>query len=121
MSDERFDDVFTLEEYTSEERYDLAKFIEFKGDCHDVLCSPFIQALTKLPVWRYYRVNEGYKDIDLISYDAYGTLWYAPLIQLYNGTVEETFPEDTVLYLFKVEDLENLYTVLADKDLTEIG
>ena len=53
MSDERFDDVFTLEEYTSEERYDLAKFIEFKGDCHDVLCSPFIQALTKLPVWRY--------------------------------------------------------------------
>lgn len=121
MTDDRFEDVFALAEYTSEEKYDLAKFLEFKGDCYDALCSPFLFALKDLPVWRYYRVNDGYKDIDLISYDAYETLWYAPLIQLYNGVFDEVFEEDTVLLLPSADDLEELYTKLSDKDLEDIG
>lgn len=118
--DSRFEDVFTIGEVVSEERYDLEKFIDFKGDCFDVLCSPFLDGLKKLPVWRYYRVNDGFKEIDLISLDAYGTPFHAPLIQHYNDTIEEIFPEDTVLLLFHQDDLEQLYATLSDKDLSKL-
>lgn len=116
-----FENLFTINEYSSEERYDLTKFFEFKNDVHDVLCSPFLMGLKKLPVWRYYRVDDGYKDIDMISYDAYGTLWYSYLIQIYNDTVDEVFEEGTVLNLFSASDLEELYAKVADKDLTSLG
>lgn len=121
MTDERYNNLFTINEYSSEERYDLAKFFEFKGDVYDVLNSPFIMGVQKLPVWRYYKVDDGYKEIDQISFDAYGTLWYAPLIQIYNGTNEEVFSEGTILNLFNIADLENLYVQIADKDLSSLG
>lgn len=119
--DDKFEGLFTLNEYTSEERYDIAKFFNFIGDAHDALCCPFFAGLKKLPVWRYYKVDEGFKDIDLISYDAYGTLWYANLIQVYNDTVEEVFEEGTILNLFSASDLENLYAKIADKDMSSLG
>lgn len=118
--DKKFQGLFTLSEESTEERYDFAKFMPYKGDCYDVLNSPFLLGLKKLPVWRYYRVNEGFKDIDNISFDAYGTLFYANLIQFYNDTNAETFEEDTVLNLFSVEDLENLYAKIANGYLDEL-
>lgn len=122
MTDSRLDKVFTIDkDYVSDERYDIAKFIEFKGDVHDVLCCPFLMGLKKLPLWRYYRVDDGEKDIDNISFDAYGTLFYSFLIQYYNDRYEEEFPEGTVLKLFNVEDLENLYTALSNKDFDKIS
>ena len=35
-------DIFTLSDYSSDERYDLAKLMEFKGDTYDVLISPLL-------------------------------------------------------------------------------
>lgn len=116
----RFDNVFTMNDYTSEERYDLAKIVRYTENGYDVLNSPFLLGLKTLPVWRYYRVDEGYKDIDLISYDAYGTLFYAYLIQMYNDTIDETFPEGTVLNLFSIEDLEDLYAKVSNNKLDQI-
>ena len=121
MTDSRLENVFTIDaDYETEERYDLGKFIQFKGDVHDVLCCPFLMGLKKLPLWRYYRVDDGEKDIDLISDDAYGTLFYSFLIQYYNDTFEEEFPEGTVLKLFSIEDLEQLYADLSDKNFDRI-
>lgn len=113
-------DIFTLSEYSSDERYDLAKLLEFKGDSYDALVSPFLMGLKELPVWRYYKCSEGAKDIDMISYDAYDTLFFAYLIQYYNDTIEEVFDEDTVLKLFSVEDLEDLYAKVSNNKLAEI-
>jgi hypothetical protein len=117
---EKFEGLFTISDTTTEERYDLSKFMPFKGDTYDVLNSPFLIGLKKLPIWRYYRVNEGYKDIDQISYDAYGTLFYARLIQYYNDTTKETFEDDTVLNLFSVEALETLYMNLSNGNLEDL-
>ena len=89
----------------------------WKEDTYDVLNSPFLLGLNELPVWRYYRVNEGFKDIDLISQDAYGTPVYSSLIQIYNGVIDETFPEDTVLKLFNVDALEQLYADMVHKNM----
>lgn len=116
-----FDSLFTIADITTDERYDLAKFMPWKEDTFDVLNAPFLMGLSELPVWRYYRINEGFKDIDLISQDAYGTPVYSSLIQIYNGTTEETFPEDTVLKLFDVESLEQLYADMVDKNMGTLG
>lgn len=116
-----YKDLFTISDDASDERYDLAKFMEWKEDTYDVLNSPFLDNLIELPVWRYYRVNDGFKDIDLISQDAYSTPVYSSLIQIYNGTTEEVFPEYTVLKLFSVEDLEDLYAKLVNKDMGNLG
>lgn len=116
----RFKGVFTTNDFTSEERYDFSKIIRYTENGYDALNSPLLFGLKSLPVWRYYRVDEGYKDIDLISYDAYGTLFYSYLIQIYNDTIEETFPEGTVLNLFSIEDLEVLYGKVMNGKLDEI-
>ena len=116
-----FDNLFTIADVTTDERYDLAKFMPWKEDTFDVLNAPFLTGLSELPVWRYYRINEGFKDIDLISQDAYGTPVYSSLIQIYNGTTEEIFPEDTVLKLFDVESLEQLYADMVDKNMGTLG
>lgn len=113
--------LFITANYASEERYDLAKFMEFKGDSYDALNCPFLIGLKKLPVWRYYRVDEGYKDIDLIAHDAYGSMFYAYLIQFYNDTIEETFSEETVLKLFNIEDLDDLYNDLQNNNLSGLS
>ena len=116
-----YGELFTIDEVGSDERYDLAKIMHWKEDTFDALSSPFLNGLIELPVWRYYRVNEGFKDIDLISQDAYQTPLYTSLIQIYNGTTEEVFPEDTVLKLFDVDALEQLYADMVNKDMESLG
>ena len=116
-----YGELFTIDEVGSDERYDLAKFMPWKEDTFDALSSPFLNGLIELPVWRYYRVNEGFKDIDLISQDAYQTPLYTSLVQIYNGTTEEVFPEDTVLKLFDVDALEQLYADMVNKDMESLG
>lgn len=116
-----YGELFTISDDTTEERYDLAKFMPWKEDTYDVLNAPFLNGLTTLPVWRYYKVNEGFKDIDLISQDAYGTPIFSSLIQIYNGVTEEVFPEYTVLKLFDVDDLEQLYSDMVGKEMNALG
>lgn len=119
--DDRLEELFLINNEATEERYALEKFIEFVGDGHDVLTAPFLDGIKTLPVWRYYKVDDGEKDIDLISYDAYGTLFYAWLIQFYNDTVEETFEEGTVLKLFNEQELEELYQNISTGELEQIS
>ena len=106
--------MFTIRNYPSDEQFDLGKLMDFKGDVYDVIDSPVLNKLKQLPIVQYYNVNTGYKDIDLISIDAYGDPFYAYLIQFYNDNFLETFPEDTVLNLFSLVDLNNLYNNVAN-------
>ena len=100
---------FYMRNYTSDEKYDLAKFMQYEEGVFDVLNSPFLNRLSQLPTVSYYYVDEGFKEIDLIAADAYGDGFLAYLIQYYNGDFRESFPEGTVLNLFSLKDLEELY------------
>ena len=118
--DIRLADVFLIGPDVSDEKYAMEKFFDFKGDVHDVLVSPFLDGLKKLPVWRYYKV-ERERDIDQISFEVYGTLFYAWMIQYFNDTVDEVFPDGTILNLFNENDLEELYKNIANGDLEQIS
>ena len=101
--------MFKSRNYSSEETYDIGKFIPFEGDTYDVLNSPLLEELKKLPVDKYYNVNDvGYKDIDLIATYAYGNSFLAFYIQYYNNNFLEVYPEGTVLKLFSLDDFTNL-------------
>lgn len=105
--------TFYMREFASEEKFDISKFIDFKNDVYDVLDSPFLALLSQLPTVEYYNVNEGYKDVDLISSEKYGEPFLAYLIQFYNNDFREVFPEGTVLRLFSLEDLNEVYYTLS--------
>lgn len=105
--------TFYMRNFTSEEKFDIGKFMNFENDVYDVLGSPFLAQLSQLPVVQYYNVDDGFKEIDLISSQMYGDPFFAYLIQFYNNDFRETFPEGTVLNLFSVDDLNELYHTLA--------
>ena len=105
--------TFYMRNYTSEEQYDIAKFMDYKEGAYDVLATPFLNQLFQLPTVHYYYVDNGFKDIDMIATDAYGDPFFAYLIQYYNNDFRDTFPEGTVLNLFSAEDLLVLYNDVA--------
>lgn len=101
--------MFTMRAYQSDETYDLAKFINFEEDVFDVINCPFLIKLKELPTYRYYKISEGYKDIDMISQDVYETPFFTFFIQYYNDTDKIVFDEDEQLRLFSPEDLIELF------------
>ena len=104
---------FYMRDFTSEEKYDISKFLNFQDDVYDVLGSPFLAQLKQLPTVEYYSVNNGFHEIDLISSEKYGSPFFAYLIQFYNNDFRETFPEGTVLNLFSPVDLVDLFNNLS--------
>ena len=105
--------TFYMRNYTSEEKFDISKFMNFENDVYDVLNSPFLAQISQLPTVEYYNVDFGFKEIDLISSEKYGTPFFAYLIQFYNNDFRETFPEGTILNLFSLEDLNEIYYNLS--------
>lgn len=101
--------MFSIRTYQSEEVFDLAKFINFEEDVYDVINCPFLLKLRELPTYRYYKVAEGFKDIDMISQDVYGTPFFTFFIQYYNDTDKIVFDETDELNLFSQEDLLELF------------
>ena len=101
--------MFTMRTYQSDETYDLAKFMNFVEDVYDVIDCPFLLKLKELPVQKYYYVKDGYRDIDLISQDAYGTPFFTFFIQYYNDTDKIVLDEEDKLNLFASEDLISLF------------
>ena len=69
--------------------------------------------LKQLPTVEYYYVDNGFKEIDLISTEKYGDPFFSYIIQFYNNDFRESFPEGTVLRLFSIGDLNEIYHNLA--------
>lgn len=109
--------MFTMRTYQSDETYDLAKFMNFVEDVYDVIDCPFLLKLKELPVQKYYYVKDGYRDIDLISQDAYSTPFFTFFIQYYNDTDKIVFDEEDKLNLFASEDLISLFHEMNAGDI----
>lgn len=101
--------TFYMRNYESDEKFDISKFMNYVEGVYDVLDSPFLNRLKQLPTVKYYDVNIGFRDVDLIASSVYGDCTYSYLIQFYNNDMRETFPEGTVLNLFSATDLEELF------------
>ena len=105
--------AFYMRDFKSEEKYDISKFLNFEQDVYDVINSPFLIQVQQLPTTEYYYVDNGFKEIDLISTEKYGDPFFFYIIQFYNNDFRETFPEGTILKLFSIDDLNEIYHNLA--------
>ena len=113
---------FYMRDFTSEEKYDISKFMNFIEDVYDVIDSPFLEQIHQLPTVQYYNVDNGFKEIDMIATDVYGDQFLAYLIQFYNDDFRDVFPEGTILKLFSLDKLNEIYTELSSKSkLNELG
>ena len=106
---------FYMRNFTSEEKFDISKFLNFEDNVYDVIDSPFLAQLSQLQTVDYYDVDNGYKDIDMIATDYYGDQFLAYLIQFYNNDFRTQFPEGTKLNMFSMEDLNELFYKLSVK------
>lgn len=111
--------AFYMKDYSSEEQYDISKFMDYQDGVYDVVASPFLEQLKQLQTVSYYYVDNGYHEVDLIASAVYGDLFYAYLIQFYNNDFRETFPDGTVLRMFSSEDLKALYHELSARQNIE--
>ena len=105
--------TFYMRNYTSDEKFDISKFLMFENNIYDVINSPFLAQISQLSTVDYYNVDYGYRDIDMIATDHYGDQFFAYLIQFYNGDFREQFPEGTKLRMFSVEELNELFHTLS--------
>ena len=105
--------AFYMREFTSEEKFDISKFLNFEQDVYDVINSPFLIQIQQLPTTEYYHVDNGFREIDLISTEKYGDPFFAYLIQFYNNDFREVFPEGTILRLFSIDELKEIYHNLS--------
>lgn len=106
--------MFTVRNYPSDESSDLGKMLNFTVDCYDCLNSPFLNKFIYLPVYKTYSVNNGYRNLDQISQDFYGSPFYTYYIMYYNNLLTEVLPENTVLNMFNLSDFNNLYQQLSN-------
>ena len=106
---------FYMRNFTSEEKFDISKFLNFEDNVYDVIDSPFLAQLSQLQTVDYYDVDNGYKDIDMIATDYYGDQFLAYLIQFYNNDFRTQFPEGTKLNMFSMNDLNELFYKLSVK------
>lgn len=105
--------TFYMRNYSSDEKFDLSKFMDFQENVYDVINSPFLAKLSQLQTVDYYDVDKGYRDIDMIATDYYGDQFLAYLIQFYNNDFRDRFPEGTKLNMFSIDDLNELFLKLS--------
>lgn len=111
--------TFYMRNYSSEEKFDIAKFLDFQEGVYDVINSPFLAKIQELPVADVYDVNNGYRDIDMIASQYYGDQFFAYLIQFYNNDFRDRFPENTKLNMFSLEDLNEIFYSLSTQSNLE--
>lgn len=94
----------------SDERYDMAKFMEYANSAFDPLTSFFLLELSKLTVrGEYVVLNEEYRP-DLISQRFYGTVDFWFIILAYNDLLSpQELVTGTKINLPGEEDINDLF------------
>lgn len=94
-------------EYTN--RFDLERFVEFKNGYYDILNSPILENLKKLPAIGQYKIVEYQYRPDVQSYNIYKDHQYWPFLLSYNGIGSvDQLTLGKVLKYFSLSDLEKL-------------
>lgn len=101
----------------SDERYDLAKFMEYlNGDNYDPLTSHFFNEIQNLKQGGKYQIQGEDGRPDLLSYRIYGNTQYWWVILIYNGITEfNNFVTGTEMKFPQLQALEDFYFSLKIK------
>lgn len=94
-------------QYTN--RFDLERFVEFTHNYYDILNSPMLEGIKKLPTIGQYTIVEYPYRPDVQSYNIYKESQYWPYLMIYNGLGNvENLSLGKVLKVFSLSDLEKI-------------
>jgi hypothetical protein len=104
-------------EYESDERYDIAKFMNYENNEYDPVTSRFLEELVKLPIAGTFKISyEEYRP-DLISYKIYKDTQYWWILIEYNKLMSfEDLTAGIEINFPSLTDLEELYFNLKALD-----
>ena len=113
MSNDRL--FFINTEYTSPNRFDPAKLLEY-SDNYDPLTSSFLNDLKSLPKFGTWIVQAEEKRSDVLSYKIYGDVQFWWVILFYNDlTDNDDLVSGMTIKYPNLTDLEDLYFGLQAK------
>lgn len=99
----------------SQERYDMAKFLEYT-DNFDPLTSSFMTDLVNLPQNGSYEVRGEDQRPDLLSYKIYNNTQYWWVLMMYNRKFEfSEFKTGDIITYPSLEDVDNMFFSLKAK------
>ena len=100
----------------SDERFDMAKFMEYLGDNYDPLTSHLFNEVQNIKQGGKYQIQGEDGRPDLLSYRIYGNTQYWWLILIYNGITEfNNFSTGTEISFPQLSALEDFYFSLKIK------
>ncbi|HEC63780.1 MAG TPA: hypothetical protein ENI23_00635 [bacterium] len=106
----------------SNERYDLAKFVEFVNDGFDPLTSKFLDDLKLLEVKGEYQVTVEVNKPDLVAHKIFNSTQFWWPILYYNSIVRpDELPPKNVLTFFFEEQISSLLFALKALDSESVA
>jgi hypothetical protein len=103
-------------ELDSEERYDMAKFMEWVNDNHDPITSNLFEDIRKIQSGGSYTIQGENGRPDLVSYEIYGDTQYWWILLVYNSlTTFNTFTNGEAINFPSLSALEDYYFSLKIK------
>lgn len=108
--------MFFFNNKSTNEIYDMSKFMPFLTDNYDILDSYFIDKLVKLPMKGTYEITTQEHKMQTISFIIYGDTSYWWLLMMYNSILDtKELSTGKVLKFFSLSDLESLMFSLKSK------
>ena len=99
---------YTISKFVKEPQESEKRRTASSYDVYDVINSPFLEGLRELPVEKYYVVEGGNEDLDIIAQKCYGSAFLAYYIQFYNDMETEYATEGSKIKLFSPDALNTL-------------
>lgn len=110
---------FINKSVTTQQRYDLQRFIERLDGAYEFINSYIIAKVQDLKIIGMFTIRNAPYRPDLISYEIYGDTQYWPFLMEYNHILElEELKIGTQINYFSLEELEDIYLTLTSKQFT---
>jgi len=106
--------------YNNITRYDMARFMDFGANCHDVITSYIINKIKSLQVFGYTTVQGEEENPALLSYKIYRNTQFWWLLLIYNdlSDLDELTSGMTIKYP-SIDSIENLYFNLKAQERSQ--
>ena len=105
---------------TSNERYDMGRFMSYESEGYDIVTSYFVKQVPLLPEGgRYVIIGEEGRP-DLLSWNIYGDVQYWWILMIYNGILDLcSLPSGLVIKYPSLNSIEELFLQLRSKEVAK--
>jgi hypothetical protein len=106
--------------FSSEERYDVGRFMEYANNGYDILTSFFVSRIKDLPIYGTYRIRGEERKPMLLSHQIYGDIQYWWILMMYNGLLDICALTAGLLLKYpSIDSIEDLFYQLRTQEVAQ--